>query len=110
MSHAKRLKETPIWHIRNRANSFSSTRDHPANEVYVTGTFDDWAKSVKLEKKGNIFEKVVVLPQAEENIYYKVCISRSCFLLTSIAILRLVRNSRAMAYQKLVSSKPASFE
>lgn len=48
-------------------------RDHAATEVYVTGTFDDWAKSVKLEKKdGNRFEKLVELPQAEENIYYKV--------------------------------------
>lgn len=48
-------------------------RDHAATEVYVTGTFDDWARSVKLEKKdGNRFEKLVELPQAEENIYYKV--------------------------------------
>jgi len=50
-----------------------SYRDHPADEVYVTGTFDDWAKSVKLEKKdGNLHEKLVELPQATEKIYYKV--------------------------------------
>ena len=49
-------------------------RDHPATEVYVTGTFDDWGKSVKLEKKsGNIHERLVDLPQVEEKIYYKVC-------------------------------------
>lgn len=47
-------------------------RDHPATEVYVTGTFDDWAKSVKLEKKGEIFEKLVDLPLATQKIYYKV--------------------------------------
>ena len=48
-------------------------RDHPASEVFVTGTFDDWAKSVKLEKKaGNLHEKLVELPNAEEKIYYKV--------------------------------------
>lgn len=48
-------------------------REQPANEVYVTGTFDDWAKSVRLEKKRqDLFEKVVELPQTEENIYYKV--------------------------------------
>ena len=38
----------------------------------MTGTFDDWAKSVKLEKKGEGFEKLVDLPQSEEKILYKV--------------------------------------
>lgn len=47
-------------------------RDHPASEVFVTGTFDDWARSVKLEKKANSFEKRVELPSADEKIYYKV--------------------------------------
>lgn len=47
-------------------------RDHPASEVYVTGTFDDWARSVKLEKKATSFEKRVELPTADEKIYYKV--------------------------------------
>lgn len=41
--------------------------------MYVTGTFDDWSKSVKLEKKGtNIHEKLVELPRADQKIYYKV--------------------------------------
>lgn len=48
-------------------------RHHPANEVYVTGTFDDWARSVKLEKKGDHFEKLVELPLSNEKIFYKVC-------------------------------------
>ncbi len=47
-------------------------RDHPASQVYVTGTFDDWARSVKLEKKADRFEKIVELPLANEKIYYKV--------------------------------------
>ena len=48
-------------------------RDHPASEVFVTGTFDDWGKTVKLDKKsGNLHEKLVELPQADEKIYYKV--------------------------------------
>jgi len=47
-------------------------REHPATEVYVTGTFDDWARSVKLDKKGKHFEKVVELPLANEKISYKV--------------------------------------
>ena len=50
----------------------SIRRDRPANEVYVTGTFDDWAKSVKLEKKGDGFEKKVDLPASGQKIYYKV--------------------------------------
>ena len=50
----------------------SLLRTHPATEVYVTGTFDDWARSVKLEKKGDHFEKLVKLPSAKEQIFYKV--------------------------------------
>ncbi|KAI9686421.1 MAG: hypothetical protein M1822_003766 [Bathelium mastoideum] len=45
--------------------------DHPANEVYVTGTFDDWAQKEKMEKVGGRFEKLVQLPKTDEKIYYK---------------------------------------
>ena len=48
-------------------------REHPASEVYVTGTFDDWARSVKLEKqRDGSFQKLVDLPSADEKIAYKV--------------------------------------
>lgn len=47
-------------------------REHSARDVYVTGTFDDWARSVKLDNKGTHFEKLVELPLANEKIYYKV--------------------------------------
>lgn len=47
-------------------------RAHPADEVYVTGTFDNWSKSEKMEKIGNVFEKAVELPDTSEKIYYKV--------------------------------------
>lgn len=51
----------------------SSPRNYPASEVFVSGTFDDWAKSVKLEKKGeDLHEKLVELPRADEKIHYKV--------------------------------------
>jgi len=40
--------------------------------VYVTGTFDDWSKTEKLVKTGDVFEKKVDLPSAAEKIYYKV--------------------------------------
>ena len=49
------------------------SREHPnAEEVFVTGTFDDWTKSVKLDKKGDVFEKTVNLKDASKKIYYKV--------------------------------------
>jgi hypothetical protein len=46
--------------------------EHEASEVYVTGTFDNWSKSERLIKTGNVFEKNVTLPSAAEKIYYKV--------------------------------------
>lgn len=39
------------------------TWEHPANEVFVTGTFDDWQKTIKLEKIDGIFQKIVELPK-----------------------------------------------
>ncbi|RMY47674.1 hypothetical protein D0865_08531 [Hortaea werneckii] len=47
------------------------TDDHPAEEVYVTGNFDDWSKSEKLEKSGTSHSKKVELPKADEKIFYK---------------------------------------
>ncbi|PNS19138.1 Cruciform DNA-recognizing protein 1 [Sphaceloma murrayae] len=44
---------------------------HAASEVYVTGTFDGWSQSQKLEKVGSGFEKKVSLSDASEKIYYK---------------------------------------
>jgi hypothetical protein len=52
--------------------TYIAFREHPAQEVYVTGTFDDWSKSEKLEKVGDIFVKDVTLSSADEKIYYKV--------------------------------------
>ncbi|EHL00084.1 hypothetical protein GLAREA_10168 [Glarea lozoyensis ATCC 20868] len=51
--------------------SFVFKWDHPASEVYVTGTFDNWSKSEKLVKTGDVFEKDVTLSSAGEKIYYK---------------------------------------
>ena len=47
-------------------------REHPASEVYVTGTFDGWKKTERLEKTGDVFSKDVTLSSADEKIYYKV--------------------------------------
>ncbi|KAJ4267454.1 Cruciform DNA binding protein [Fusarium torreyae] len=51
--------------------SFTFKWEHPADEVYVTGTFDNWTKSVKLEKNNNVFTKTVDLKEPEGKIYYK---------------------------------------
>ncbi|KAH8840352.1 hypothetical protein MCOR27_002479 [Pyricularia oryzae] len=39
--------------------------------VFVTGTFDEWKKTVQLDKVGDNFEKTVTLPETTEKIYYK---------------------------------------
>ena len=40
--------------------------------MHVTGTFDDWGKSVLLDKTGDVHQKVVALPNADKKILYKV--------------------------------------
>lgn len=51
-------------------------RPHPeATDVHVTGTFDDWGKSVSLNKVGDIWEKEVELPKADEKILYKFVVN-----------------------------------
>ena len=49
-------------------------RNHPADEVYVTGSFDSWTRrnSNKLVKRDFTHEKTIALPQASEKIIYKV--------------------------------------
>lgn len=47
-------------------------RPYPATEVYVTGTFDDWGKTVQLDRVGDIFVKEVSLPATSDKIQYKV--------------------------------------
>lgn len=57
--------------------SYTFTWEHPAEEVYVTGTFDSWTKSVQLEKKGDVFEKTVDLKDASSKIYYKFVVDNN---------------------------------
>ncbi|KAK3305372.1 uncharacterized protein B0T15DRAFT_397350 [Chaetomium strumarium] len=51
--------------------SFTFKWPHDAEEVYVTGTFDNWTKSQQLERVGQIFQKTVTLPESSDKIYYK---------------------------------------
>jgi hypothetical protein len=39
--------------------------------VFVTGTFDDWGRTVKLDQKGDVFEKEVHIPVTGEKVHYK---------------------------------------
>ncbi|KAG9588702.1 hypothetical protein KCU60_g9094, partial [Aureobasidium melanogenum] len=50
---------------------YTFTWNHPAQEVYVTGDFDNWSKSVKLDKHGDSFSKTITLPGEESRIHYK---------------------------------------
>ncbi|PHH73044.1 hypothetical protein CDD80_4091 [Ophiocordyceps camponoti-rufipedis] len=58
------------------AASFYTFRwEHDGEEAFVTGTFDGWRKSVKLDKvQGGAFEKRVRLeePDGDGKIYYKL--------------------------------------
>ncbi|KAI0007926.1 carbohydrate-binding module family 48 protein [Xylariaceae sp. FL0662B] len=51
--------------------SFLFKWDHPASEVYVTGTFDEWKKTERLDKVDDHFEKRVTLPDVSSKIFYK---------------------------------------
>ena len=64
--------------FQNNADMRLIGRPHPANDVHVTGTFDDWGKTEKLEKVGDVWEKEVQLPLADEKYYYKVCSESIC--------------------------------
>ncbi|PTB36841.1 carbohydrate-binding module family 48 protein [Trichoderma asperellum CBS 433.97] len=51
--------------------SYTFKWEHPAEEVFVTGTFDNWTKSEQLAKEGDVFQKTVTLKDASQKIYYK---------------------------------------
>ncbi|OAL05261.1 kinase-like protein [Phaeosphaeriaceae sp. SRC1lsM3a] len=45
---------------------------YPAKEVFVTGSFDGWSKSVQLDRRGDIFEKGVSLPKTRTTYKFVV--------------------------------------
>ncbi|PHH84484.1 hypothetical protein CDD83_1865 [Cordyceps sp. RAO-2017] len=51
--------------------SYTFKWEHDAEEAFVTGTFDHWRKSVRLERKNGVFQKTVQLDEAADKIYYK---------------------------------------
>ncbi|OQE30855.1 hypothetical protein PENFLA_c002G01257 [Penicillium flavigenum] len=50
--------------------TFTFQWPHKASEVFVTGTFDDWGKTVKLDRVGDIFVKEVTISPVQK-IHYK---------------------------------------
>ncbi|POR37456.1 Uncharacterized protein TPAR_02342 [Tolypocladium paradoxum] len=57
--------------------SYTFKWEHAAEEAFVTGTFDDWQKTVKLEKEGDVFQKTVDLPESSEKVYYKFVVDNT---------------------------------
>ncbi|KAK4249716.1 hypothetical protein C7999DRAFT_29774 [Corynascus novoguineensis] len=57
--------------------SFTFKWPHDAEEVYVTGTFDDWTKSERLERVGEVFQKTVTLPDSADKVLYKFVVDGS---------------------------------
>ena len=78
-----RFLHCPMRHHRELlfADGVCDRRSHPAEEVYVTGTFDGWGKSQQLEKVGDVFEKKVKLLDPTDKIFYKVCNTLHSFLI-----------------------------
>ncbi|KKK14478.1 hypothetical protein P175DRAFT_0435432 [Aspergillus ochraceoroseus IBT 24754] len=52
--------------------SYTFQWPYNAHEVFVTGTFDDWGKTIKLDRIGDdVFEKEVHFPATSEKVHYK---------------------------------------
>ena len=89
----------PQWHRHQWTRIASLTgrivafacRPYDANEVFVTGTFDDWGKTVKLDRVGDSFAKEVDLPTGEK-IQYKAC--NASFLSSLLSSLLPLRTPR----------------
>ncbi|KJZ72461.1 hypothetical protein HIM_08130 [Hirsutella minnesotensis 3608] len=57
--------------------SFTFKWEHDAEEAFVTGTFDNWRKSIRLEKKNGIFQRTVELDDTPDKIYYKFVVDHN---------------------------------
>ncbi|KAJ4991570.1 hypothetical protein SVAN01_02951 [Stagonosporopsis vannaccii] len=68
-------------HLHAAMGKYTFTWEHDADDVYVTGTFDDWKKTVQLEKEGSVFKKTVELPKDKTQYKFVVngnwCINES---------------------------------
>lgn len=64
-----------------------------------TGTFDDWKKTVKLDKKDTVHEKLVNLPTGSDKIFYKVRHDQSARI-PQMHMAAAMRLSAAVALEK----------
>lgn len=64
----------------------AASRSKPASEVYVTGTFDDWKKTIKLDKENGVFSRQVDLPLTDKNILYKFVVDGDWTIDSSAAL------------------------
>ena len=72
MQHRNGEEREPWGNVSQARTVFFTFKwEHPATEVYVTGTFDDWRKTILLEKSGDVFIKEILLSFSAEKIYYK---------------------------------------
>ncbi|KAL2149168.1 hypothetical protein VTH82DRAFT_8516 [Thermothelomyces myriococcoides] len=57
--------------------SYTFKWPHDAEQVYVTGTFDDWTKSERLERVGQVLQKTVTFPDSVDKVFYKFVVDGS---------------------------------
>ncbi|UNI15647.1 Cruciform DNA binding protein [Purpureocillium takamizusanense] len=57
--------------------SYTFKWEHPAEEAFVTGTFDNWQKTVKLEKRDGVFQQKVDIAHPLHKIYYKFVVDNN---------------------------------
>jgi hypothetical protein len=97
---------TPSVLLRRAPEANEHLREHPeANEVFVTGTFDDWGKTERLDRKGDFFEKDVQLPN-KDKILYKVRQARASLM--PILDCCIWSSSRARHWERVVKNTMGS--
>lgn len=90
----------------SETNLMHSIRPHPANEVCVTGTFDNWSRSIRLEKGADgAFSKEVDLPDTHDKLQYKVRLFirlvKNCFCYFPYECCLSIRAKRGLSYDAL---------
>ena len=69
----------------------------------MTGSFDGWSKSEKLERAGDVFEKTVTLPDTSEPVLYKVSRFRILYSFPKFAFTPSHQSTRPLFFLPLLS-------
>ncbi|KAF1912800.1 hypothetical protein BDU57DRAFT_589640 [Ampelomyces quisqualis] len=59
-------------HHGQKMGKYTFSWEHAANDVFVTGTFDDWRKTIILERVEGVFKKTVELPKVQTQYKFVV--------------------------------------